>query len=351
MEQKRLLHLKEWEPAELDLTPSELVELQSLAAAKLMITPGPAPGRYVVRPSSIVGSATSRRLEIVIEPKLGIDRLFFLLGYARRLPFVHEAVDLSSRDELTEAFAASFLTVLHRALRRGLLMGYVRRDEALPLVRGRIRFADQTRRHYGLPLPVEVSFDDYTVDTDPNRLVKAALRRLSYLHLRRAETRKRIREALAAFDGVSDITYDRRRLPAFKHDRLTERYRVPLELARLILQNTAVELGPGGVSTAAILLDMNDVFEDFLFAAVGEGLRAGCRLTTGGGAAASSRSTSAEIFALSPISHYGGVVSAYSSVTRSTSSRTTARRAISTSYLPTAPQPAWQVERSSTRTQ
>jgi 5-methylcytosine-specific restriction enzyme subunit McrC len=272
VEQKRILPLKEWEPTDVELTSAELAELQSLTAAKLTIAPGIAAGRYVVRPSSVVGSATTSSVQVVIEPKVGVERVFYLLGYARQLPFLHESVDLGSRADLVEAFAASFLTVLQRSLRRGLLMGYVAQEDALPLVRGQIRFAEQVRRRHGLPLPIEVAYDDYTVDTEANRLIKAALRRLSYVRFRRSELRARVNEALGAFATVSDVVYQRTRLPQFTYTRLTERYRAPLELARLLVRNASVELEEGRVQTLGILFDMNDVFEDFLFAAVGDEL-------------------------------------------------------------------------------
>ena len=46
-----------------------------------------------------------------------------------------------------------------------------------------------------------------------------------------------------------------------------------LELAALLVRNTSVELHPGAASTSSILFDMNDVFEDFVFAAIGDELR------------------------------------------------------------------------------
>src|SRR4051812_1286519 len=73
----RLIQLQEWKASELTLDAEELAELQAIPA-KLTIQP--AAGRYVVTPRSIIGAATTRRLHVVIEPKLQIDRVFFLLG-------------------------------------------------------------------------------------------------------------------------------------------------------------------------------------------------------------------------------------------------------------------------------
>ena len=233
----------------------------------------PVGGRYVVTPGSIIGVATTKRLHVVIEPKLSIDRVFFLLGYARHFRFAPEVTTLAAREGIVEPFVAAFLDVLQRALRRGLMMSYLEREEVLTTIRGRVRFAEQARRRYGLPLPIEVRYDDYTVDVEANRLVKAALRRIERFRLRDSRLRRRTAEALASFDGVTDVNFDTRRLPTFNYTRLDERYRPVLELAALLVQNTSVDLHPGGATTSSILFDMNDVFEDFVWAAIGDELR------------------------------------------------------------------------------
>ena len=152
-------------------------------------------------------------------------------------------------------------------------MTYVAREEALPTIRGRVRFAEQLRRRYDLPLPVEVAYDDFTTDTEANRLVKAALRRVERLRLRRAELRRRTVEALAALEGVSDVNFDPRRLPTFAFTRLNQQYRTVLEFAALLVRNTSVELHPGAAPMSSILFDMNVVFEDFVSTGIGDELR------------------------------------------------------------------------------
>ena len=65
-----------------------------------------------------------------------------------------------------------------------LLRGYRREEDALNTVRGQIRFADQVGRRYGLPLPIEVAYDEYTEDIEQNRLLKTAIHRLAHTQIR-----------------------------------------------------------------------------------------------------------------------------------------------------------------------
>ena len=75
-------------------------------------------------------------------------------------------------------------------------------------VRGRIRFDDQVRRRFGILLPVEVRFDDFTEDILENRLLKAALAVLGTLRLRSESSRQSLRRFNHVLDLVSLQTYN-----------------------------------------------------------------------------------------------------------------------------------------------
>jgi 5-methylcytosine-specific restriction enzyme subunit McrC len=231
------------------------------------------PGRYDLTPASHVGVVRVGNVEVEIRPKIGIDRVLFLVSYALDPKAWHdEQVVLGSDDDLLEAMIPGFLLQTDRAFRRGVLQGYRVTEEALAKVKGRIRFDDQLRRHYARPYPLEVRYDDYTVDTELNRLIKAALRRLGSLRLRRPDLRERLRHAHSRLSEVSDVEYDPQHLPAFSYNRLNQHYRPAIELARLVLRSVSVELTGASVVTSAFLVDMNGVFEDFVVVALREAL-------------------------------------------------------------------------------
>ena len=67
-----------------------------------------------------------------------------------------------SSDELLPALAHAVERQIDRALRQGVLQGYRTRRRPRSVVRGRIREAEQIRRHFGAALPVEVAYDEFT---------------------------------------------------------------------------------------------------------------------------------------------------------------------------------------------
>ena len=166
-----------------------------------------------------------------------------------------------------------FTAAVATALRRGVLQGYRIEHDALPTVRGRIRFDEQLKRRYGRVPPIHVEFDDFTEDIELNRMLKAAIRRLGHLRIRSPVARQALRSYDHALERVLEIDYDPRQLPSVTYTRLNEHYRPAIELARLILRATSLELGHGGERGAAFLLDMNRVFEDFVVVALREQLR------------------------------------------------------------------------------
>ncbi|WP_217998508.1 McrC family protein [Actinomadura rubrobrunea] len=250
-----------------------------MAASEVVrIAPGPRTGLWRVRDNRLVGAArigpAHDPVEVRIAPKTPIDRLFFLLGYAhKQRGWRQEDVDAGEHPDLLPALAYAFARAAERALRQGVLLGYRETEEALTVVRGRIRETDQIRRRHGQIVPVEVRYDDYTVDIPENRLLLSATYRLLRLPGIPAGTRRLLRHLLVRLDGVERIVPGRA-LPQWTPTRLNARYHTALGLAELVLRGASYELDDGRtLRVDGLLLEMWRVFEDFLTVALSDALR------------------------------------------------------------------------------
>ena len=281
----RSLTLSEYATAsDIRLSTDTRDALQALVPS-LSITP--APGRsnhYNLTPGSSVGSVQVGDLAVVISPKLPISRVLFMLSYGldpkawRNSPF-----NYGEARSLVEAVIPGFLYHLRSALGPGVLQGYRVEEDTLQTVRGAIRFADQVRRQFGRCVPAEVRFDEFTIDITENQLLKAALTRLGRLRIRSEENRTGLRRYEAALDLVSNVEFAPRNLPAIIYTRLNDRYRPAIELAKLIIRSSSLEMRHGQMSGQAVLFDMNKVFEDFVVNALRETLRVSAREFVQGG--------------------------------------------------------------------
>jgi 5-methylcytosine-specific restriction enzyme subunit McrC len=269
----RRLTLREYRrESGIELSLAQRDALASIGGVDVRPAPGMA-GSYDLTPGSTVGMLIVDGLQFDLRPKIALDRVLFLVSYALDPVRWHDQlVEVDDRDTLVEAMAHLWLSGAQQALRRGPLQGYERREEALPTVRGRIRIGDQVRERHGLLPPVEVAFDEFTTDIEENRLLKAAAVRVARLPLRGHAVRDRLARVLAQLDGVPLAAYDVRRLPSIGFTRLNRHYRTAIELSKLILSATSVELGDGHRSATSFLVDMNVVFERFLFTALVEAM-------------------------------------------------------------------------------
>jgi 5-methylcytosine-specific restriction enzyme subunit McrC len=228
---------------------------------------------FELTPGSWVGAVWMPGVEIQILPKIELSRFLFLVSYAVDPAAWRSSVQgFAAVDSVVEAIAPAFIRMVAAATNHGLLHGYRTEEDALTTVRGQISFGDQLRRHLGLAPPIEVRFDDFTSDIVENRLLKAGLGTFSRMRLRSGLLARALHEVWAAFDPVTSVEFDPRRVPLPLFNRLNRHYKPAVTLARLILQHVSFDLGAGHPPGTSFLLDMNDVFEAFLYRALLESL-------------------------------------------------------------------------------
>jgi 5-methylcytosine-specific restriction enzyme subunit McrC len=243
----------------------------ALAATALVELRPDGGGRWRLLPNGRVGALRMGGLYVQVRPKIGISRLLFLLGYAKNPGFLPEDVDGIAEPDLWPALAQSLARQAERALHGGVLQGYVTFDEALPLVRGRIRLADQFARRPGVFVPLEVRYDEYAADIVENQILRSALRRMTGVPGLDPAARARLGHLDARLDGVQVLPYGEP-TPSWRLTRLNVRYATALRLAEVVLRNQSAEPGPGGHTIAAFVVEMADVFEDFVTTALREAL-------------------------------------------------------------------------------
>ncbi|MFE7747913.1 McrC family protein [Streptomyces sp. NPDC057428] len=257
---------------------------RALAGSGILQSATPDPGReghWVLRAGSRVGAVRMPGGQVVrIMPKTPVRRLFFLLGFsvdpARAWRDSQEGtIDTGAYDDVVPALAHAVERQIDAALRRGVLQGYREVEESALVVRGRLREAEQIRRHFGRTPPVEIAYDAYTADTAENRILRAAAERLLRLpgvpgpvRRRLAHQRVRLTDARPLIRG--------QQLPRWQPSRLNSRYQPALRLAEAVLRGTSPEHRPADdepLSVDGFLLDMNKLFEDFVTVALREAFR------------------------------------------------------------------------------
>ena len=189
--------------------------------------------------------------------------LVHMLSVANGLPVADgEMARLAAQDEtLLEFLVAVFADRLLTAVRRGLPHRYRRRQDDLPLLRGKLDIPRQIARHVVRPDRLACNFDELSVDTPLSRVLKAAVVRLRSITLHAANAR-RLAELSARFEFVGESP-DPLREPVGL-DRTNNAFHRLYAWSRLFLAGEWQSTTTGANAGVALLFPMNELFETFV---------------------------------------------------------------------------------------
>lgn len=256
--------LDAWSEKGVDLTAEQAEAVGRSGLVRVLVDRPPERWRLVA--DSRVGVVQGAGWEVRVSPRLRIPRLMFLLGYASDPRGWREVgPSFAPERDLFAAVANGFSIHAARSLTPAPLHGYVTVQEHATTLRGRLRTSEQIARWAGMPLPLELEYDDFTADVPENRLVLGAAESLLRFPRIPHGTRLRLRRVRAALEGVTPAAPGPD-VSAPPPSRLNTRYRSALALAELILRGSSVSTRQGAVTSIAFLFDMNRVFENFLSA-------------------------------------------------------------------------------------
>lgn len=262
--------LAEYQQIEAGLSDGQARQLQAAAGSRLTLTPSSR--GYLIRASSHVGSIAVPGIVLHVLPKVPVVNILHLMTWStERISLGRDEPDQAT-GSLTAAVAAWYSRMLERTLVLGVDRSYVEEADRVVALRGRIDWPAQTRA-VGLPTPIACRYDEWSLDTRANRIVAAAalaLLRNPAVPPQPAFTLRRLLRLLA---GVGPLRPDD--LSA-QHDfltRLNEHYRTTVQLARLVLHAGGLAQGAGHAAVSSFMVNMNDVFEDYVFASLKQRLR------------------------------------------------------------------------------
>ena len=255
------------------LTPVQLTLAEASALNRsALVNVTPEGDGWRVTAAYAVGVVRCGDLVVRVHPKVGVLKVLELLARARGIrnfAVDPSRVELAAYAELSTVLAVLFALEAQQAMGSGPLRGYRTEEQSLPVLRGRLRMAEQYLRRHGSVSPLEVTVDEWTLDTDDNRRLRAAGRALLTL----AEVPARTRVGLLRLDRqLTEVATATRgtQLAPWTPTRLNVRLHALLHLADLVLAHSSVEHGPGGTTTHGFVINMATLFENLVAQLLGE---------------------------------------------------------------------------------
>ena len=199
-----------------------------------------------------------------------IRNIYYLLCYAWNRLEQGELVDVSQipTTELADLFAFVLCDGIRHLARRGLEQGYETRHEELSGIRGRLDIANSLRRSLFPRGRAYCQYDELSVDTNANRILKAALLALLAVPELDRGLRKRAFATFRSLRGIREIKLSSAAFKSVQVSSNNQFYRFLLSVCRLICDSLLVDESSGTTRFRNFTRDekkMAALFQSFLF--------------------------------------------------------------------------------------
>jgi 5-methylcytosine-specific restriction enzyme subunit McrC len=276
----KVLTLFEHETRSCDLQPEQLTHLEALQRRlpEKVLQPIYRQSQWCLRANSYVGVIRLGSLTIQILPKIyrssapsiiqaqeATINLLHMLNYAGSVRISESDIAnlLQRESDWFEVLTYLFASHLLNAWQRGPARNYITVEDDLPLLKGKWQLNKQLQRPERAHR-FAVAYDEYTIDIALNRIFRFVVERLSRL-TRSSLNARTLRSLRALLDGVTLLPQVTPQDVEHIHfNRLTKQYEPLLNLARLFLDQGALQIASGDTSLYAFIFNMDVVFEGFI---------------------------------------------------------------------------------------
>jgi 5-methylcytosine-specific restriction enzyme subunit McrC len=225
-----------------------------------------------LRAQQVVGVLAAPGISLEVLPKIdGLEkdgtRINLIRMLARTLDVKIAGGALTpvgwQRRDLLEILIRLFCDKLLDVIHRGLAGRYVRREDDLPMLRGR----NDVKRQFSIlaasPHRIASRYNELSADIPLNRILKAAVTRLRLIS-RALENQRRLNELEFALADVSLLPVEQLVQSRVVLDRTNTAYHDLLQLASALLRGQYPFLGGKEGVGFSLLFEMNRLFEEFI---------------------------------------------------------------------------------------
>ena len=232
-------------------------------------------GSYRIRNTSYSGVIQLQNERIHFTTKVKTN-LFCMLSFLRdEKVFCYDPekpIEIQQGTVFFDVLGRMFLNELEAIFRKGFYKSYVRKQENLAFLKGRLVLKDQLRMDSAGRLRFECDYEDLTYDNLENRIILRATTLLVPLVEYNDEVRRdlnRYSQMLRDDVKLSDVTPDDCDLVQF--NRLNEHYDAIVKLSKVVLRNYFIRSTASGDAIGFnFIVNMNRVYEDFITSMIEE---------------------------------------------------------------------------------
>ena len=240
--------------------------------------------RHGIKTKSWVGVIKYKNLHLEILPKLIsadanndgeiseaersiiLKNLIFILSYTKNLDIkTNDKAKLSTeKNPFIEILIREFATSLFEALKRLTPKRYVREEENLNYLKGKIKFSENIRYNCTNQAKFFCEYDEFSENNVLNQLflfVSTCLYNIS----NNSYNKKTLKFIINYYSDISFVRFDKFKVRKIKLTRNQELFKKTFKLAKMFVEQTSVDLSKNKFENITLVWDMNKLFEEFIF--------------------------------------------------------------------------------------
>ena len=227
-------------------------------------------GDIQVKVLDAIGAIDLPESVIIVAPKIPIAHFNYIASRALSVPRVYKGnFGLQQGNNFLELICNWAIDSIEAILRDGLIRDYKTLRAPLLTIRGRVHVAPTYLNLNRGSLAIDCEFEDHTVDTALNRVLKNALDFIGRNPGVSPLLRKRAKRASAQFSGVGKLKpQDSRAIP----QRNSKHYVDALHFSNQVIMKSGVELGVGDSKARSFLYKTPLLIEEGLRRIIESGL-------------------------------------------------------------------------------
>ena len=210
-----------------------------------------------------------------------LKNLIFMLSYTKKLDIKtsNDAKLLTSKNPFIEILIREYAKSLFVCLKRFTPKKYVREENNLNYLRGKIKFSENIRNNSSNRAKFYCEYDEFSENNILNQLflfVSTCLYNIS----NDSYNKKALKFIINYYSDIQLVRFDKFKAEKIKLYRNQELFKKPFNLAKMFIEKTSVDLSKNKFENITLIWDMNKLFEEFVFEIMKKHeAEFGCKLT------------------------------------------------------------------------
>lgn len=205
-----------------------------------------------------------------------------MLSYTKKLDIKtsNEAKLSTVQNPFIEILIREYAKSLFECLKRLTPKRYVREEDNLNYLKGKIKFIENVRYNSSNLAKFYCEYDEFSENNILNQLflfVSTCLYNIS----NDSYNKKTLKFIMNYYSDIKLVRFDRFKVEKIKLSRNQELFKKPFNLAKMFVEKTSVDLSKNKFENITLIWDMNKLFEEFIFEIMKKyESELGCKLTS-----------------------------------------------------------------------